>query len=88
MIDHFTKYAEAVPCIIASAEETCDYLINTLIARHGCRMTFQSNSVTAFVEELTKDFMRRSRVAQAHSTAYHPPENGLVERQLELWCQY
>ena len=23
MIDHFTKYAEAVPCITASAEETC-----------------------------------------------------------------
>ena len=24
MIDHFTKYAEAAPCITASAEETCD----------------------------------------------------------------
>ena len=33
MIDHFTKYAEAVPCITASAEETCDHLINTWIAR-------------------------------------------------------
>ena len=29
MMDHFTKYAEAVPCITASAEETCDHLINT-----------------------------------------------------------
>ena len=37
MIDHFTKYAEAVPCITASAEETCDHLINTWIARHGFR---------------------------------------------------
>ena len=35
MIDHFTKYAEALPCITASAEETCDHLINTWIARHG-----------------------------------------------------
>ena len=25
----FTKYAEAMPCITASAEETCDHLINT-----------------------------------------------------------
>ena len=33
MIDHFTKYAEAVPCITAPAEETCDHLINTWIAR-------------------------------------------------------
>ena len=72
MIDHFTKYAEAVPCITASAEETCDHLINTWIARHGCPMTFQSDNGTAFVGELTKDLMRRSQVAQAPSTTYHP----------------
>ena len=81
MIDHFTKYAEAVPCITASAEETCDHLINTLIARHGCPMTFQSDNRTAFVGELTKELMRRSQVAQAHSATYHPQTNGLVERQ-------
>ena len=65
MIDHFTKYAEAVPCITASAEETCDHLINTWIARHGCPVTFQSDNGTAFVGELTKELMRRSQVAQA-----------------------
>ena len=81
MIDHFTKYAEAVPCITASAEETCDHLIKTWIARHGCPMTFQSDNGTAFVGELTKELMRRSQVAQAHSTEYHPQTNGLVERQ-------
>ena len=81
MIDHFTKYAEAVPCITASAGETCDHLINTWIARHGCPMTFQSDNGTAFVGELTKELMRRSQVAQAHSTTYHPQTNGLVERQ-------
>ena len=79
MIDHFTKYAEAVPCI--TAEETRDHLINTWIARHGCPMTFQSDNGTAFVGEFMKDLMRRSQVAQAHSTTYHPQTNGLVERQ-------
>ena len=80
-LDHFKKYAEAVPNIIASAEETCDHLINTWIARHGCPMTFQSDNGTAFVGELTKELMRCSQVAQAHSTTYHPLTNGLVERQ-------
>ena len=80
IIDHFTKYAEAVPCITASVEETCDHLINTWIARHGCPMTFQLDN-GAFVGELTKELMRRSQVAQAHSTTYHPQLNGLVERQ-------
>ena len=56
-------------------------MINTWIARHGCPMTFQSDNGTAFVGELTKELMRRSQVAQAHSTTYHPQTNGLVERQ-------
>ena len=72
MIDHFTKYAEAVPSITASAEETRDHLINTWIARH--------DNGTAFVGERTKELMSRSQVAQAHSTTYHPQTNGLVER--------
>ena len=54
MINHFTKYAEALPCITASAEETCDHLISTWIARHGCPMTFQSENGTAFVGELSR----------------------------------
>ena len=44
-------------------------------------MTFQSDNGTAFVGELTKELMRRSQVAQAHSMTYHPQTNGLVERQ-------
>ena len=54
------------------AEETCDHLINTWVARHGCPMTFQSDNGTAFVGEPTKELMRHSQVAQAHSTTYHP----------------
>ena len=81
MIDHFMKYAEAVPCITASAEDTYNHLINTWIARHGCPMTFQSDNGTALVGELMKELMRGSQVAQAHSTTYHPQTNGLVERQ-------
>ena len=81
MIDHFTKYIESVPCITTSAEETCDHSTNTWIARSGCPMTFQLDNGTAFVGELTKELMRRSQVAQAHSTTYHPQTNGLAERQ-------
>ena len=80
-IDHFKKYAEAVPCITASAEETCDHLINTWIARHVSPMRFQSDNETDFVGELTKELMRRSQVAQAHSTTYHPQTIGLVKSQ-------
>ena len=76
MIDHFTKYADAVPCITASTEEMCDHLFSMLIAKHGCPMTFQSDNGTAFVGELTKELMRRFQVAHAHSTKYHLQTNG------------
>ena len=35
----------------------------------------------SFRGELTKELKRRSQLAQAHSTTYHPQTNGLVERQ-------
>ena len=67
MIDHFTKYAEAAPCMTASAEETCDPLINVWIARHGCPITFQSDNGKAFVGNLTEELTKRLQVAQAQS---------------------
>ena len=81
IIDHFTELAEAVPCPTASAEETCDHLITHWISRYACPMTFLSDNGKAFVGDLTKELMKRSHIAQAHSTTYHPQTNGLVERQ-------
>ena len=81
IIDHFTKLAEAVPCQTDSTEETCDHLITYWISRYGCPMTFRSDNGKGFVGDLTKELMKRSHIAQAHSTTYHPQTNGLVERQ-------
>ena len=81
MIDLFTKYAEAAPCMTASAKETCDHLINVWIAIHGCPILIQSDEDKAIVGYLTKKLMRRSQVAQDQSTTYHPQTNGLVEKQ-------
>ena len=44
-------------------------------------MAFQSGNGTAFVGELTKELMRRSKVARAHSTTYLPQMHGLVEKK-------
>ena len=75
IIDHFTKLAKAVPCQTASAEEICDHFITHWISRYGCPMTFQSYNGKAFVGDLTKELMRRSHLAQIHSTTYHSQTN-------------
>ena len=44
-----------------------------------CLMQFQSDNGTALVEELTKELIRRSQIAQAQSTTCHPQTNSLME---------
>ena len=83
MIDHFTKYAKAALFLTASAEETCDHLINVWIARHSCPTKFQSDDGKTFVGDLTKEIKQRSQVAQAQRTTYHPQTNGLVSVHVE-----
>ena len=68
MIAHFTKYAEAVPCITASAEETFEsssQYVDSATRMFNDISTEQWNS------------LRRRTYERAH-------ENGLVERQAKL----
>ena len=44
-------------------------------------MTFHSDNGKAFEGDLTKELLKRSHIAQAHSTTYLPQTKGLVERQ-------
>ena len=91
-----TKYHEVCPTKYheVSSRSITKYALHNCLSRIDVRSsnqyvdseTWLSNHVsigngTAFVEELTKELMRRSQVAQAHSTTYHHQTNGLVERQ-------
>ena len=60
---------------------TTKFEIPNEYSRYGRPMTFQSYNGKAFVGELTKELMKRSHIAQTHSTTYQPQTNGLVERQ-------
>ena len=81
MIDHFTKYAEAEPCMTASVEETCDNLITVWIARHGCPIFFHPENGKQFIGDIRKELKKRSQVTQAYSTTNEPQKNGLADRR-------
>ena len=76
IIDDFTNYAEAVPCITASAEETCDHLMNTWVARHGCPMTLQWN---CFRRKTYYGAPSDNQIE--HFKTKNPKTSGLVGRQ-------
>ena len=64
IIDHFTKYAEAVPCTKddLTAERTVPILLDKWVARHGTPSMAQSDNGKQFVAEVTDHFMRAAQI--------------------------
>ena len=83
IIDHFTKFAEAVPCAHDEydAQTTAKIILNKWFARHGTPARMQSDNATNFTAEIAQELMKASQVAKVTSTPAHPRGNGLVERQ-------
>ena len=82
-IDHFTKFAEAVPCAHDEyrAQTTAKIILNKWFARHGTPARMQSDNATNFTAEIAQELMKASQVTKVTSTPAHPRGNGLVERQ-------
>ena len=83
IIDHFTKFAEAVPCAHDEydAQTTAKIILNKWFARHGTPARMQSDNATNFTAEITQELMKASQVTKVTSTPAHPKGNVLVERQ-------
>ena len=83
IIDHFTKFAEAIPCAHDEydAQTTARIILNKWFARHGTPARMQSDNATNFTAEIAQELMKASQVTKVTSTPAHPRGNGLVERQ-------
>ena len=83
IINHFTKFAEAIPCAHDEydAQTTAKIILNKWFARHGTPTRMQSDNATKFTAEIAQELMKASQVTKVTSTPAHPRGNGLVERQ-------
>ena len=83
IIDHFTKFAEAIPCAHDEydAQTTAKIIFNKWFARHGTPARMQSDNATNFTAEIAQELMKASQVTKVTSTPAHPRGNDLVERQ-------
>ena len=83
IVDHFTKFAEAVPCAHDEndAQTTAKINLNKWFARHGTPARMQSDNATNFTAEIAQELMKASQVTKVTSTPAHPRGNGHVERQ-------
>ena len=91
IIDHFSKFAEAIPCSHNEydAISTSRLLLQKRFARHGTPTRMQSDNAPNLTAEVSDDFMKASKVT---STAGHPRTLGLVESHnhtlLTLLCVF
>ena len=80
MIDHYTKWAEAVPLQDISAESCAREFFSTWVARYGIPEILVSDQGVQFESQLFKSLMQRLGIKRQRTTTYHPQSNGMVER--------
>ena len=82
IIDHFSKFAEAVPCSHHDydAVTTSRLLLQKWFARHGTPTRMQSDNAPNLTAEVSNEFLKAAHVTKVTSTAGHPRTQGLVER--------
>ena len=83
IIDHFSKFAEAVPCSHHDfdAVTTSRLLLQKWFARHGTPTGMQSDNAPNLTAEVSNEFLKAAHVTKVTSTTGHPRTQGLVERQ-------
>ena len=83
IIDHFCKFAEAVPCSHHDydAMTTSRLLLQKLFARHGTSTRMRSDNAPNLTAEVSNEFLKAAHVTKVTSTAGHPRTHSLVERQ-------
>ena len=78
--DHFTKYAQAVPCRRQDAKTTALALWNTFICHYGFPQRLHSDQGANFEGRLIKHLCKICGIKKSHTTPYHPQGNGVCER--------
>ena len=74
IINHFSKFAEAIPCCHDEydAITTSRLLLQKWFARHGTPTRMQSDNAPNLTAEVSNEFMKASQVTKVTSTAGHP----------------
>ena len=80
VMDHFTKWAEAIPLVNHTAPTVARALALTVFARFGFPVRLLSDRGPEFEGELFQEFCRWMGIDKLRTTPYKPSTNGMLER--------
>ena len=80
IVDHFTKYAIAVPTRNQTAKTTADALFNNVFIHYGFAKRLHSDKGMSFVGSVIKELCELTGMERSTTTPYHPMGNGITER--------
>lgn len=79
VIDHASRYPEAIPLKKIDAQSTCEALIPVL-ARFGILAEILTDNGTNFVSSLTQELCKMLDISTIRISPHNPRSNGLIER--------
>jgi hypothetical protein len=80
IVDHFTRWLEAIPISNTSAESCASVFLSSWVARYGVPVNLISDQGPQFESALFNSVLQQMGIDRHRTTAYHPQSNGAVER--------
>jgi Integrase core domain len=80
LVDHFSKWAEAIPIANHTAQTVAKALMTNVFARYGVPLQLLSDRGPEFESEMFSELMKSMGIDKLRSSAYKPTTNGVVER--------
>jgi transposase InsO family protein len=80
VVDHFSKWAEAIPLRNHTAPTVAKALMVNVFSRFGSPLQLLTDRGSEFESELFTNLMQWMEIDKLRTTAYKPSTNGVVER--------
>lgn len=79
-VDYLSRYCETAALPSATAADISQFLLKSILLRHGPPRVIISDRGRQFTAEVVEELLRLCEVQFRHSSPYHPQTNGLTER--------
>ena len=80
IIDHTTRWPEAIPVADMSAQTCATAFVSGWVSRYGVPAILTSDRGAQFCSSFWRSFCSILGINHSTTTAYHPQSNGMVER--------